>query len=273
MIKHPVTLVASDLDGTLLDEKKHVSKENVEAIHKLKENGIMFGISSGRPVETILSMVEGWGLSKDLGFISGMNGGVIYDFRLKKKEDFYLLDGEIVKDIMRFYEDMDVIFQVLVGADRYVNKSTEETRANAKLYGENEIECDLYDFLTGKKINKLMLCFDPSYQEKVFERSTHYHNEQCVGFFTANYLFEYVDPHINKGFGMEKLAEHFGTKVENIVAFGDDSNDIEMLKAAGVGVAMKNARDTVKEIADYVSVYTNEENAIAHYIEDFILED
>lgn len=273
MIKHPVTLVASDLDGTLLDNKKQVSKENVEAIRKLKENGIMFGIASGRPVETIMAMVDGWNLSKDLGFISGMNGGVIYDYRAQTKEEFYLLDGEIVKDIMRFFEDMDVIFQVLVGADRYVNKSTEETRANAILFGENEIECDLYEFVTGKQINKLMLYFDPSYQDTVIERSTHYHNEKCVGFCTANYLFEYVDPHINKGFGMEKLATHFGTTTDNIVAFGDDSNDIEMLVAAGVGVAMKNARDTVKEVADYVSEYTNEENAIAHYIEDYILEE
>ena len=271
MLEEVVTLVATDLDGTLLNGKKEVSKENREAIIQLKNKGILFGIASGRPVETIEAMVEGWGLSHDIGFILGMNGGAIYDYRLKQKQDFHMLDGQVVMDVMDFFKDLDVIFQVLVGADRYVNKSTEETRANAKLFGENEIEVDLYEFLKGKKVNKLMMYFDPSYQATVFERSTHYHNDACVGFFTANYLFEYVDPRINKGYGIKKLCDHFGTERKHVVAFGDDSNDIEMLMASGCGVCMKNGRDTVKEIADYVSEYTNEENAIAHFIQDYIL--
>lgn len=270
-LEHTVTLVASDLDGTLLNDRKQVSKENREAIQRLKQHGILFGISSGRPVETIVNMVEQWGLSNDIGFISGMNGGAIYDYRQQKKEDYYLLDGEIVIDIIHFFSKLDVIFQVLIGADRYVNKSTEETRAHAKLYGENEILVDLEEFLKGKKVNKLIIYFDPKIQDFILERAYEYKNDACVGFFTASNLFEYVDPHINKGFGMEKLADHFGTKVDYIVAFGDDSNDKEMLQKVGMGVAMRNAREEVKEIADFVSPYTNEQNAIAHFIDDYIL--
>ncbi|MGM9947993.1 HAD family hydrolase [Floccifex sp.] len=271
MIKNTITLVATDLDGTLLNANKEVSEMNKQAIRDLKQNGIFFGIASGRPVETILKTIEDWGMSKDIGFVMGMNGGAIYDYRLQQKEEFYLLDGSIVMEIMDFFKGYDVIFQVLIGDDRYVNKSTPETRANAKLFKENEIECDLYEFLQNRKINKLILNFDPSYQKVVEQRAKEFKNPNCTGFFTANYLFEFVDPHINKGFGIQKLCEHFGTSKEHVVAFGDDLNDKEMLLASGCGVAMKNARNRIKEIADYVSEYTNEENAIAHFVYDYIL--
>ena len=273
MLKNTVTLVATDLDGTLLNSKKEVSKENKEAIMKLKENGILFGIASGRPVETIRAMIKDWGLDQDVSFIMGMNGGAIYDVRRREKEDFHLLEGETVIDIMKFFEDMDVIFQVLVGADRYVNKSTEETRANAKLFGENEILVDLYSFLENRMVNKLIINCDPSYMPKVVQRAKEYHNDECVGFMTADYLFEYVDPIINKGYGLCKLARHFGISLAHTVAFGDEANDLDMLLMAGKGVCMKNGSDKAKQIADVVSNYTNDENAIAHFIEDYILEE
>ncbi|MDD7281077.1 HAD family hydrolase [Floccifex sp.] len=273
MIKNTVTLVATDLDGTLLNAKKEVSEENKQAIRDLKKNGIFFGIASGRPVETILKTIEDWGLNKDIGFVMGMNGGAIYDYRQQIKEDFYLMDGKDAIDIMDFFQGYDVIFWVLIGDKRYVNISTPQTREHAKLYRENEIECDLYDFVKDKKINKLILHFDPSYQKIVENRASEYKNPNCTGFFTANNLFEFVDPHINKGFGIEKLCEHFGTSKEHVVSFGDDLNDCEMLMASGCGVAMKNARNRLKAVANYVSEYTNEENAIAHFVYDYILKE
>ena len=273
MIENTVNLVATDLDGTLLNNKKEVSEINKKAIRDLKQNGIFFGIASGRPVETILKTIEDWGMSKDIGFVMGMNGGAIYDYRLQSKEEYYLLDGEIVIEIMDFFKGYDVKFWILIGDDRYVNVSTEQTRAHARLYKENEIECDLYEFVKNRKINKLILNFDPDYQKVVEQRAREYKNDKCTGFFTAQNLFEFVDPHINKGFGIEKLCEHFGTSKEHVVSFGDDLNDCEMLMASGCGVAMKNARNRLKKVADYVSEYTNEENAIAHFIYDYILKE
>ena len=273
MIENTVTLVATDLDGTLLNNKKEVSEINKKAIRDLKQNGIFFGIASGRPVETILKTIEDWGMSKDIGFVMGMNGGAIYDYRLQSKEEYYLLDGEIVIEIMDFFKGYDVKFWILIGDDRYVNVSTEQTRAQARLYKENEIECDLYEFVKNRKINKLILNFDPDYQKVVEQRAREYKNDKCTGFFTAQNLFEFVDPHINKGFGIEKLCEHFVTSKEHVVSFGDDLNDCEMLMASGCGVAMKNARNRLKKVADYVSEYTNEENAIAHFIYDYILKE
>ena len=82
-----------------------------------------------------------------------------------------------------------------------------------------------------------------------------------------------MDPRINKGYGIEKVAKHFGVKLENCVAFGDEQNDKEMLEKVGMGVCVKNGSQDVKDVSSYVSPYTNDESAIAHFIEENILKE
>ena len=76
MKNETITLVATDLDGTFLDSKKKVPAINREAISGLKDRGILFGIASGRPIETVRPMIHDWGIEQDVSFIVGMNGGV-----------------------------------------------------------------------------------------------------------------------------------------------------------------------------------------------------
>lgn len=268
---HTVTLVATDLDGTFLNSQKQVSDLNRKAISLLKNEGILFGIASGRPIETVRAMLDEWQIADSVSFIMGMNGGAIYDIRRRTKEEYHLLDGKIVLDIIHFYQDMDVIFFVLVGDIRYTNKSTPETRAHAKMFGETEIEIDLETFLKERTVNKLIIYCDPSYMPKVIERSKSFRRFDCVGFTTAPDLFEYCDPVINKGYGIQKLCKHFGVNLENCVAFGDEANDIQMLEKVGMGVCMKNGCDAAKAVANVVSEYTNDESALGHFLMDHVL--
>lgn len=272
-MENQITLVATDLDGTFLDSKKEVSDLNRQAVSKLKEKGIMFGIASGRPIETVRAMLKKWQIEDSVSFIVGMNGGVIYDCRQQEKDEYHLIDGSLICEIMDHYSDMDVVFQVLVGDLRYVNISTPETRAHAKLFGETEIQVDLYEFLENRTVNKLIICCQPEYMPKVIERSQTFSNEKYVCFKTADNLFEYCDPAINKGYGIKKLCKHYGVLEEHCMAFGDEGNDKQMLEVVGVGVAMKNASDDVKQSANYVSEYTNDESALGHFLFDHVLKE
>lgn len=123
----PVTLIATDLDGTFLNSKKQVSDLNREAVSKLKNYGILFGIASGRPVETVRAMLKKWKIEDSVSFIMGMNGGVVYDLRQRTKEEYHVLDGEVVLDVIHFFEDLDVDFWILEGATRYTNHTSIET--------------------------------------------------------------------------------------------------------------------------------------------------
>ena len=268
-----VTLVATDLDGTLLTGNKKVTEKTRKAIQDLKNRGIIFGIASGRPVESTLILSKDWGLDEDVSFLIGMNGGTIYDVRKEEKEEYYLMKGETILKIIHHFQDMNVLFHILVGNHRYTNHSIEETRAHAKLFGEIETEVDLEQFLLGKKINKLIIyLMDPNDMDAVKERAKSLISSEFTSFQTAPNLYEYVDPNINKGFGIKKVCEHFGVDIKNVVAFGDAGNDKEMLEVVGMGVAMKNATDDVKEVADYISEYTNEEDALGYFVENYILE-
>ena len=111
----------------------------------------------------------------------GMNGGVLYDLRQRTKEEYHLLDGEVVLDIIHFFEDLDVDFWILEGATRYTNRTSIETQEHARIFGETEIEIDLEPYLKNNTCNKLIIHCDKEYMPIVLERAKQYKNEACVG--------------------------------------------------------------------------------------------
>lgn len=267
-----ISMVVTDLDGTLLTEKKEVTEKTRKAIHALKEHGILFGIASGRPVESTLLLSKDWGIEQDISFLIGMNGGTIYDCNTEQKEEYCLMAGETILEIIEHFKDMNVLLHILVGNHRYTNLSTPETIEHATLFGEIETQVDLNEFLKGKQINKLLLhLLDPNDMTEVKRRAATFSSPLYTSFQTAKNLYEYVNPNIHKGFGIEKVCKHFNIPAEEVVAFGDAQNDLELLEYAGTGVAVKNACDEIKAIANYVSEYTNEEDALGHYIDECIL--
>lgn len=268
----PVTLVITDLDGTLLNSEKKVSEQTRQAIRQLKEHGILFGIASGRPVESGMVLCHDWGLDDSISFLLGMNGGVFYDTRLKQKETFADMDGELIRQIVNAYRDIPGLhFEVMKGNDRYVEWSSPETLANADLYGENEIIVDLNEWLKGRRVNKLIIRSTPEQQPMLAERAKKLNIPHTAAFSTSDVLFEFVNPEINKGFGLQQACRHFGLDLNHVVAFGDENNDAEMLMLAGTGVAMKNGTIPAKAAAKVISSYTNDEDALAHFLEENVL--
>ncbi|WP_300903259.1 HAD family hydrolase [Faecalibaculum rodentium] len=266
-----VTMIATDLDGTLLDSHKQVSAETRKVLRELKNRGILFGIASGRPVESGQILVHDWGLENDISFLIGMNGGALYDMRTKAKHKYYPLSGDKILEIMEHFKDMDVIFQCMLGNDRFVSKSTEKTRAHAKLFCEHEHEVDLQEFLPGREIDKLILFLDPELMPAVRQRGTTFSDPAYTSMQTADNLYEYMDPRINKGFGIEKACKHYGITPDHVVAFGDAENDEAMIETVGLGVAMANASDELKKIADVVLKETNDQDGLAHFVENVVL--
>lgn len=266
-----VTMIATDLDGTLLDSHKQVSAETRKVLRELKNRGILFGIASGRPVESGQILVHDWGLENDISFLIGMNGGALYDMRTKAKHKYYPLSGDKILEIMEHFKDMDVIFQCMLGNDRFVSKSTEKTRAHAKLFCEHEHEVDLQEFLPGREIDKLILFLDPELMPAVRQRATTFSDPAYTSMQTADNLYEYMDPRINKGFGIEKACKHYGITPDHVVAFGDAENDEAMIETVGLGVAMANASDELKKIADVVLSETNDQDGLAHFVENVVL--
>lgn len=270
----PVTLVITDLDGTLLDSEKNVSEANRQAIQNLKNHGILFGIASGRPVESGIFLSRKWGLEDSISFLVGMNGGAMYDMRRQEKEKFATMDGEEILEIIQHFrdlKDLNLHFEVMDGNSRYVEWSSPETLENAALYGENEIIVDLDEYLKGRRVDKLIIRSRPEDQSKVIEHAKKMKSDHVASYSTSDILYEYVKPEINKGYGLQKVCDHYGLSLDNVVAFGDEANDVEMLMLAGTGVAMANGITPAKMAANVVSDYTNDQDALAHFINEVII--
>lgn len=264
-----IKFIMSDLDGTLLKADKRVSNQSKEAIRACRQKGMKFGIASGRPVEPVLNLIKEWDMQDMVDCVIGMNGGVFFNTRTLDKEEFYLLDGDTLKGIMNHFQGFDIRYWIFDGETRYVSYSDEKTRSEALLFGECEIQTDM-DELCNQPRNKIIIECDPSYMTTVEKHAATYKNKNCVGFKSADCLFEFVDPRVNKSFGLKQLCEEYQITMNNILAFGDTSNDNEMLRDAGIGVCMENGTDDTKAMADVLTL-SNEEEGIAHYINQFIL--
>lgn len=264
-----IKMIVCDLDGTLLNDEKYISETNKTAIRECRKQGIKFAIASGRPIEPILMLIKEWGIEHDVDFVLGMNGGITYDCHTKEMKEYHLMSGEIIKEIMDHFDGMNVRFFIFEGCKRYVNKSDETSRELAKKYNEIEIETDMYEICSQPR-NKIIIHCDPNYMDIVEAHGKTYVNPNCVCFKTAPDLFEYVDPHINKSFGLQKMCEQLGFTMDNVLAFGDTSNDVEMLRDAGIGVFMRNGTEDAKAVSD-VTTLSNEEDGVADYLMHHVL--
>lgn len=262
-------LIVSDLDGTLLNGQKFVSNINKEAIRKAKEQGMSFAIASGRPLYPILSLIKQWEMEELVDYVLGMNGGCIYDKAKDAQKNFYTIDGELLKHIMDQYRDMPVRFWIFEKEKRYVNKGTEATRAKAALYHEDEQITDLYA-LCNQPRQKLIVECRPEDMDMVEQRARKLNLSTCAAFRSDPTLFEFVDKRVNKTSGLRHLCADIGITMDEVLAFGDTSNDNEMLKEVGHGVWMSNGTMDTFAHADAQTI-SNEEDGVAWYLEKHIL--
>ena len=262
-------LIVSDLDGTLLNGQKFVSNINKDAIRKAKEQGMSFAIASGRPLYPILSLIKQWEMEELVDYVLGMNGGCIYDKAKDAQKNFYTIDGELLKHIMDQYRDMPVRFWIFEKEKRYVNKGTEATRAKAALYHEDEQITDLYA-LCNQPRQKLIVECRPEDMDMVEQRARKLNLSTCAAFRSDPTLFEFVDKRVNKASGLRHLCADIGITIDEVLAFGDTSNDNEMLKEVGHGVWMSNGTMDTFAHADAQTI-SNEEDGVAWYLEKHIL--
>ena len=238
-----VKAVMCDIDGTLLSSNGIVTPKTIEAIKKLREHGILFGISTGRDVPSVKHLLKVWGIDGLVDLMVGSNGGEIYDYADDYYEMNYPLPGSLILEIMKHFEDMDVNFAI---------------HGDGVLYTPKE--------------DDLITCA-PETMPAVIERSKTFHNEKfksaCLQ--TTKLLFEFMDPRISKDFGLRKIMEKRGFTMENLCSFGDADNDYEMTLHAGVGVVMANGSEKTKSVADYITD-DNDHDGMGNFIEKYLID-
>ena len=276
-----IKLVALDLDGTLFDNSSRISKRNLTAIRSITDKGIHVVISTGRPFEGIpFDQIKGTGIN----YAITANGSGIYEISTGKCLYENAMDEELVTPILNFLLTRDIHMDAFIGGKGYTPIQCVETAQ--KLTVPSSIKnyiittrtrlVNILQFIHENqlKVQKMTLNFYPAADGTLIDRETVrkflVSNPSITTVCGGYNNLEFTRADANKGVGLRKLAEILGVNPDATMAIGDTENDLAIIEAAGIGVAMGNATDAVKARADYVTT-TNTKDGVAAAIEHFIL--
>lgn len=264
-------LILCDVDGTLLTSEGIVDPRTVKAITDARDKGILFGLSTGRDLHSVLDSLKSWGIDGLVDVVIGSGGGEIADLCLGREEKNFPLNGALIEDIVDHYKDLDVNFVIPEGGVLCAPKDDKHIQFLSKADRVPYEVVDFNEFLQEPR-QKVMLTFEPETMEAVKQRSQTFHSPQFKGqpLVTASILFEYMDPRISKTYGIEKICGWHRWDIADVVAFGDEDNDYDMIKNVGTGVVMANGSEKTLSAADYVTL-DNNSAGIADFIEKYIL--
>jgi len=256
-------LLCSDLDDTLLTTDKRVSDENKKAIEYFKDNGGIFTFATGRIPYGAKIMLRY--IQPNAPMIC-FNGAGIYDFT----EDRLIYNMKLHDDKISAVEFIDKNYDFsgieICTRDRlYFSKMNEVVYEQKRHEQLPDLFAD-YHSIDGDWIKVLFMQKREEIQaiRDAFANSDF--NDRFDFTQSSPYYYEMLPKGANKGNGLVKLGEILGIKKEDIIAVGDNENDIEMVKSAGVGIAVANAIQSVRDAADMITV-DNNSNALACVIE------
>ena len=261
-------LLLTDLDDTLLNSKGKISDENRTAIQAAMEKGCNVAICSGRSNMALKRFNDYLGIK---GYTIGYNGGIIYSN--SEVLACHYLDKELVSDIIRYCKKMRTNVQIYQKNGLWIDRTTFFTRQYCKKQGFKANKVDsLLNHLTDE-INKVIILASPRRLRKIEKNMPQSIRQRCCTFFSHKYLFEFNPLNITKGSALTELAQLLEIPIEEVIAVGDHENDIDMIKAAGLGVAVRNAIPELMDIADYVTESTCDNSPIAEIINKFVLQE
>lgn len=264
-------LVALDMDGTLLRKDKSISDRTLNAIKEAREKGVKIVLATGRPVKGIVNYLDYLGLDNDDEYAVTFNGSAVQTAKTGQMLFEHFMSGSDLHYIYELSRKFGVNFHAFDGNGELITpKMNQYTDLEAQI---NKIEIkkiDLNEIGHEDNIIKVMMVDEPEKLDKAFAELPEEVFTKYSVMRSAPIFLEFLNPVINKGLGLSLLSEELGIKREEVIAIGDAGNDIDMIKYAGLGVAMGNAYPQVKEAADYVTV-TNEEDGVAEVIERFVL--
>lgn len=265
-------ILFTDIDGTLLSDDMTVSAGNRKAVEKALEQGNYVVVATGRPVKSGKAIVERLGLTMPGCYMIAFNGSVLYDCHT----DRILYEETIpLPHIRKLFEEAEKAGLYIQTYDQTDILTERKTRELEYYSGRTGMSYRIIPHLKQelkREPNKALLIHLESRQKlEEFQKANEYWTKDIFdSFFSSNTYLEYCPAGVNKGSAILHLCSLLDIPIENTIAAGDEWNDISMIQAAHIGVAVKNAVEAVKEAADYVTERDNNHDAVAEVIEKFM---
>ena len=258
--------IAIDIDGTLLNDEKVLLDKTKKDLHLAHEKGTIVCICTGRGYPAARPYIEQIGLNIPLILYNGSRVRMSYDDTILYNQ---IIEQNVATDVFNLINKYNGTCCFWKEDTLYFNKNDEyavyyERLTKVKPNFVTEINDELFT-----NINKFIWFGDSEWLE-------HVQNVILKGFSGVDYfksqpkLLEIVPPNVNKGETLKKVCETYNIAQDEVIAIGDEENDISMILYAGLGVAMGNAKKSVKDSANYITL-SNNENGVGEVIKKFIL--
>lgn len=242
-----IKLVVTDIDGTIVEFNSELKQETIDIFKALEQKGVKTVIATGRMYKATKNIVEGLGIKTPVICYQGAmirdENEIYFEQNVPKK-----IASEIINHIRSYGAHTNLYLRdrlIVENDDKYIKEYA------GGRYLEYEVVSDLQDVVddatkllaiheNADLVTKIRDDMQKLYPELNIVKST-------------DYYCEFVSPKADKGIAIEFLANKWGIKKEEILAIGDQDNDIQMLQTAGIGVAMGNGSPNIKKVADYIA--------------------
>ncbi|MGB0174988.1 MAG: Cof-type HAD-IIB family hydrolase [Acholeplasmataceae bacterium] len=264
-------MIATDMDGTLLKYHHEITPRTKRALLEAKKQGITIVVATGRPFQTVKKYIAE---HPYIDFFVVNNGAAIYDTKKKGYIIEHAFKSQEVKDILEFAKTYTPHYEVHSEHAIYVHGHLRETFFKAmskKLIGYEPIILPLSDVSIFDQVNatKILLIEEDQIKYDKLKSAT----KALGNYEVIQSQVAYIDinlENISKGQAITELANTLKMNLEDVIAFGDQENDLSMLQVSGFGVAMENAVPLVKKNADHITNSADNEG-VAKTIEEFVL--
>jgi Cof subfamily protein (haloacid dehalogenase superfamily) len=268
-------LFACDLDGTLLDDEKRISTVNIESIRKARKHGVHVVITTGRSYTKAKQYIIETG-GKDPAIV--FTGAVIYqDGRIIRART---LNREIVSDIIRLFNELDYPPIVYPTDNKKYYESfgryQEEYLRFSSGFDGSLVQVDDLEGRIWEEVIRISVIGN-EYDMSLLHREIKHRFGSSVTAVDTFFkeagisIFEVLDVESSKSKALEFLCDRLDIGKEEVIACGDNNNDIDMLRWAGLGVCMKNGMEDAIRVADYVTSRGNNEDGVTEVLEKFVL--
>lgn len=269
----PYSIIALDLDGTLTNSEKNITPRTFDALMKAQREGVRLVLASGRPTFGIAALANQLQLADYGGYVLSYNGGRIIDWCEKTVIFSQVVDQKLVPILYDFAEKAQLpivtyLPEAILASKNEGEYLAEEARINGMpiVVAQNFVE-EAMQIAGGS--TKFLIPGEPELLIQLESEMKAALSEQMEVFRSAPFFLELPPKGIDKAQSLQRLLTHLGLERESLMAFGDGFNDLSMIQFAGQGVAMANAVDEVKSIANFVTT-SNEEDGIAHALEQLL---
>ena len=261
-----IQLVMSDIDGTILADDHQLDNELKATLNMLQEQQVSFVLASARSPKGMYAIAEALKIKKQP--LVCYNGALILENA--DEQDYspifsHELEKAEVQKMLDILENNfpEITINLYAAKDWYIKEYNDWTELEAGITKETPIKTNLKELIASstRPIHKLLLIGETAAIQSCYEYLENMELETSAFYLSKENYLEITHQEVSKEKALTELAEHFGLSFDNILAMGDNFNDIPMLSLAGIGVAMENAPAAVQKSADKITASNNKNGA------------